>query len=714
LCSLAPEFELREKASRLDDLAQQSLLSFQDMLPTAVSSTQELLGSTFGTSSGPGASSASIRPTLGKRASSASTIATMNSFGHSPAPPTTQSTPGLLPGNSNGSSANLGSTGGLGAILSTSSVLESSSASSGSLFKPLRLTAEDIENKLPIRGPSPSPHKRPGLGPRATSFNAAFRQNISSTPHRRTGSHSPGLSDRPRPRVPSPPSTQPTVQPTAIDRESIGVWVKGVTSQQRLDPHLHTYLSSINAFSMPLRPNREALLRLYCDSVDKILPLLDKEQFLKLHNIGQAPTLLLHAVLLVAARHPRASQYLGHESVRQFCATTAAKIRTLLYAEVEQDRLTLVRIYALLSLHSEGPDGLENSCSDLQKALHYATSLGIHLERPFIEKQQLSKLWWSIWCMDRISACVNARPLIIHNEDIGVPMIQQQNEPQLFRLMAACSKLEKVIHLYRPGVKETVVPVEVDQLFMGDDTIDPLNAIHGLLHHTAVILAHKRVSTAERQKFQEETVVTQVAGNRITPLALITDKLKMEPGDVFKKFEDNFLADDDFSNDVDMDFQPPPATETVTDGRLLSAAGSVLRIIRNSKDLPPLPLLPYCVSLTLTVFLRTYPRGDSETGFSWKDSCSTLEGMADRWWVAGAMGTMGRNVFKSLEDESKQAAAAQLAVPTTAPNATVNDIRMEEQYLNMFSDLPNQTSFIDQALSLDAFDNVEQWFQEKR
>jgi hypothetical protein len=718
------------------------------------------------------------------------------------------------------------------------------------LESPPDSTASPKPGYSPGRPPSSGSGGRPGLGPRATSFNPSQLRGNSRMVHKRTNSHSPTNAPAKVPSTAPTPapslfaktgngggstyqneyyarySNQPAQQQTgpppqfqpfgnnirrpppgpgeSIDSESIGVWVKGESgSQQRLNPHLYTYLASINAFSMPLRPNREALIRLYCESVDQVLPLLDREQFIKLHNIGQAPTLLLHAVLLVAARHPQAGQYLGRQSVRQFCATTAAKIRALLFADVEQDRLTLVRIYALLSLHAEGPDGLENSCGDIQKAVHYAVSLGLHHEKPFVEKEELNRLWWTVWCMDRINACVNARPLIIDLKDVGLPMIREEDHANLGRLVKVCYKLERVIYLYRPLEQNKIVPPDVSDMFVGDDTFNPFQAILALLHHTAVILAHKRMDGgSDEQSLEEENVVTEVAGmtaptmasqstspqspyndqgNRTmgtmyTPLTMVLaeEKMKMKNQHGMKHDEDDLISnlgkqffnesDDKYRTDQQQRQQQRPqktnpqqqkrqANSERVNNLLLSAAGSILRIIKNASDLPPLPLVPYCASLTLTVFLRTYPRHDAETGFNWKDSCAELEKMAGRWWVAGAMGSMGWNVFRSLEEEGRQhqqqqqqqqqqqaeeqarrhAAEAEAAAAVQAQqqhqdndvmmsgtpdfdydNFTSNNSKsMEEQFLNMFSDLPNQTSFLDQALTLQSFDSMEPWLEEK-
>lgn len=532
----------------------------------------------------------------------------------------------------------------------------------------------------------------------------------------------------------------------------MGVWVKQVAVQPKLHPMIHEYLKSIEAFLMPLRPNRDGLINLYCESVHLVLPLLDKNQFLKLHDIGQAPTLLLHAVLLVAARHPQGKRYLGNEPVRDFCQKTADKIRALLYAEVEQDRLTLVRVYALLSLHSEGPDGLENSCCDLQKAIHYSISLGIHHERPFIDREELRKLWWTVWCMDRINACVNARPLICNLEDVSTHEITKAQHYNLGTLIDSCKKLENVIYLYRPNRKDRRELFLMDQDINELPVTDGTSAVFALLHYTAVVLAHKRgsedvspqsSSTSPPGAYTLDTPVTaQGYGRSHRRTSSSSRGPQMSPKRDFPQALLNRKVE--FSNTI-----------------LLRAAGFILNVIKNFRNvLPPLPLIPYCVSLTLTVFLRTYPKIDPNYGFTWKDGCSFLESMSDQWWVADAMGGMGRKVFGRLPEEPQedpsQAEVPQetpqepqaddpYAQPTTnadmdipdLPDMTKNNndfsavsaqpgtpllegsnssttpisgVPMEEQFLDMFSQLPNATSFLDEALANEHFDEINEWF----
>lgn len=544
-------------------------------------------------------------------------------------------------------------------------------------------------------------------------------------------------------------------------RESMGVWVKQVAVQPKLHPIIHEYLKSIEAFSMPLRPNRDGLINIYLSSIHEVLPLLDKDQFLKLHDIGQAPTLLLHAVLLVASRHPQAIAYLGTQPVRDFCQKTAEKIRALLYAEVEQDRLTLVRVYALLSLHSEGPDGLENSCCDLQKAIHYSISLGIHHERPFIDREELRRLWWTVWCMDRINACVNARPLICNLEDVSALEVSKDEHYNLGTLIESCKKLENVIYLYRPNHRSKRELLLLDQDVVQMPVEDGTSAVFALLHYTAVVLAHKR-STDDNPQSSNSTTSPPGTYTLDTPLSK-------------EEKPQNSTA----ANEAEYQNRKVEFSNTI----LLRAAGFILHVIQNYQQiLPPLPLIPYCVSLTLTVFLRSYPKADPNYGLTWKNGCSLLESMGPQWWVADAMGGMGRKVFGRLPENApehpyatespslikkqamksstkgskkplaqtlqkvspnvfartnpSQEPSANSAVLSNAEtmdslppfdaqgslfgspvnndsnssNTPIGGIPMEDQFLDMFSQLPNATSFLDEALATEHFDEISEWF----
>lgn len=479
-----------------------------------------------------------------------------------------------------------------------------------------------------------------------------------------------------------------------VEKDDIGVWVKGASIHQPLNQQLLTYLNSLHAFDLPPKQDRDGLIHTYFKYLHPLIPLLGKTAFLQMHARDECPTLLLHAVLLAACRHPSARKYIQSRSPRHFATLTATKIRALMFADIERDKLTVVRVLALMSLHSEGSDGLEKSCSDLEQAFHYAHFLGLHHERQSHPDQApMRRLWWCLWCLDRMSACVSARPVISRLDDVGVTGMRPSEEGWLTKLYDVCQLLDRVIAMYRPI--GSTIPPEVDfEVSYGKSDDSPFAAFMHLIRHAACILAHKRA----------------------------------------------------------------PESPEVNAAILLHSTKQILHIVKTQPALPPLPAVPYAVSLTLTVYLRLYPSPEAIAG--WHESCAVLDDLSKTWWVAEAMGGMARSVFRKLEEDlaNRQAeeaqavpivtsptirskrknvprnshdvvvsgssqsppvvtlandaslASAALPMSSGAPTANVTSRptsaagtvpALETQFLEMFSDLPNPTSFLDQALMLD-------------
>ncbi|KAK9358028.1 fungal-specific transcription factor domain-containing protein [Lipomyces starkeyi] len=499
-----------------------------------------------------------------------------------------------------------------------------------------------------------------------------------------------------------------------MEKDRIGVWVKGASMHQPINQHLIAYLDSLHAFDLPPRQDREGLINVYFKYVHPLMPLLDKAAFLRQHARDECPTLLLHAVQLAACRHSSARKFIHLRSPRHFASLTAAKIRALIFADIERDKLTVIRALALLSLHSEGSDGLEKSCSDLEQAFHYAHFLGLHHERrSHPDQAPIRRLWWCLWCLDRMSACVSARPVISRLDDVGVTGLRSNEEGWLSKLYEVCQVLDRVIMMYRPLGSTLPPEVDLHVTYGPDDVKSPFASFLQLLRHAACILAHKRA----------------------------------------------------------------PEAPEVNASILLHSTSQILHIVRTQSQLPPFPVVPYAVSLTLTVYLRLYPSPEATAG--WHESCAVLDDLAKTWWVAEAMGGMARSVFRKLEEdlanrqgvEEAMAAASGLSAPVgpppppaargpspakpsrrstskkeskaraqtqdsvvptfplptsvpitstganstlantsmstpisgTAPPVSVATPSLETQFLEMFSDLPNPTSFLDQALMLDDF-----------
>ncbi|KAG5362315.1 hypothetical protein CJU90_5017 [Yarrowia sp. C11] len=413
-------------------------------------------------------------------------------------------------------------------------------------------------------------------------------------------------------------------------KEDDPVWVKKSTPQ--LNPHLYAYLSSINAFSMPLKHIRDGLVDIYFEHMDTCLPLVDKTQFLNLHRQGQAPTLLMHAVLLAASRHSQAQTYI--QNLRQFAASTASKIRALLFAEVEQDRLTLVRVYALISLHAEGPDGAEQGCSDLQHAIHYSISLGIHHDRPFINKTSLQQLWWSIWCLDRLNSLINARPVIIDSRDVEVSKLEDNS--QLARLVSILESHETIMNLYR-GRNSDVSMKTITAMDIVRHKIQPLDSDSPFLQlvcHTLQLLLYPQTITIST------STVYGAFGNMSTPIALALT------------FSKN-------GRTAPLQFSGRSEFQTV-----LRSASQILHVSKNnSGSMPGLPVVAFSMQLAFIVLVRLF----HDRPMPFPDVCSILDMYSDRWWATEAMSMIGGGLLKgdAQQQQNKTPVPAQPPVNET-------------------------------------------------
>ncbi|KAJ8103736.1 hypothetical protein POJ06DRAFT_242688 [Lipomyces tetrasporus] len=430
------------------------------------------------------------------------------------------------------------------------------------------------------------------------------------------------------------------------DNDRVGIFVseRGLQNSTRrhivvppaLNSQLLTYLNTLRAFEFPGETERAGLLDIYFKYINSALPIVDRQLFMNQYAKGEHSTTLLHAIILAACRHFEAGAFLQGLKPRTFAATTHRKVQALLYAELEQDPLTLVRIYALLSMHSEGPEGLDQGAKDLAIAFHYAHTLGLHLRREVAGSSSadvtlVPKLWQSLWCLDRMSTCVNGRPMNSHPRDVGLEAADKSVEvcAVLARLTDACREIDWMIDLYRPNGPQ-IFPDIVLSSFRQDDPLPRL------VHCVSVILSYKRVYSLTGAS--PETVIQA----------------------------------------------------------LLSAALEILSILETSRDITPLPVIPYSASLTLTVFLRLYPAHEARTG--WRRSCQLLDTLGRYWWIADAMSSMGRTVFRKLEDDYK---------------AISDQLDLENRISDIFSgDGMTSSSVLDQASLFGELDKdvVDYWF----
>ncbi|GKZ23023.1 hypothetical protein AbraIFM66951_008954 [Aspergillus brasiliensis] len=226
------------------------------------------------------------------------------------------------------------------------------------------------------------------------------------------------------------------------------------------------YLSGMDACGHLPQSTRHQLFSIYFSKVNHILPLVDQASFTQANSDGIASVFLERAICLVAAKDRAAGPHLRFSndgpliSSRSFCSKLYQSLVVALNVGLEPDRLRRIRILALMSLHCEGYEGAEAASMHLCQAIHQAQTVGLHLDRPGRTLgDSLFNLFWCLWGLDRMHACIGGRPVILSDCDIGLekPKMQDLSPRSAFDIWFAISDLlSTVISLYRPSSDHTV------------------------------------------------------------------------------------------------------------------------------------------------------------------------------------------------------------------------------------------------------------------
>lgn len=209
---------------------------------------------------------------------------------------------------------------------------------------------------------------------------------------------------------------------------------------------------------------RQPLSAIYFSKVNHIVPIVDS-QFLHAQAGGSASVFLERAICLTAAKTRMANPHLRLVpdgpilSSRQFCSEIYKGLVVAMDTELEPNRLTRIRILALMSLHCEGYEGGEAASLHLCQAIHQAQTIGLHLSRPNqTSTDSLTKLFWCLWTLDKMHASIGGRPVLFADRDIGVvkPNFNDQKPRGAFEVWLSVSDLlATVISFYRPTAENT-------------------------------------------------------------------------------------------------------------------------------------------------------------------------------------------------------------------------------------------------------------------
>ncbi|CAM1508709.1 Fc.00g055570.m01.CDS01 [Cosmosporella sp. VM-42] len=424
--------------------------------------------------------------------------------------------------------------------------------------------------------------------------------------------------------------TRPSSPNSCQDQEKdhLGIWCRDQVAGSVGDPRtvaansLERYLNVIREFEIPDENVCAALCNIYFSSIHQFIPIVDEKAFR--YNLSQLKLSipLLLAVLLAASRDHQAQRYLwftgsaGERQLlqpREFSQRIYTHLASLLKAEAETDKMTLIQVHSLMSLHCEGPEGNEIASLNLLTAIHYLQVLGIHLPRAD-ETDKSGRTSTVFWCVcDRLNAAYNGRPTIIHERDMA-------NKPSFECLNAHDRKvlapfivwlkitnlLDKTISYYRPIEEPTSTGWEIgfpsfDEILSGEDL-----EMEPRLMHVLEIYYHA--------------------------VAILTSRFR--------------------------DWNPVTASNASS----IRQALSTLRMLQIAEDLsldelPALPIIPYTMTLCLTVAYRQCRQSVSTTADRATRHLTTaytiLESLASQWWMAEAMSKLGKRAMEKTRKVSR-------------------------------------------------------------
>lgn len=374
------------------------------------------------------------------------------------------------------------------------------------------------------------------------------------------------------------------------------------------------------------------LVAIYFSRVNHILPLVDHESFITNSTKGVASVFLERAISLVAAKDKAAGPHLRLipggplMAVRKFCSELYGGLVCAMEAGLEQDRVTSIRILALMSLHFEGHEGAEAASMHLCQAIHQAQTAGLHLERPNrLSADSLTTLFWCLWTLDKMHASIGGRPVFLGDGDIGIKKhdAAARHPKSAFGVWLALSELlSKVISFYRPTADDTT-GWETDypsfEDIMGDHIREDVDfATLGMLPMLCVIICIT-INLLQLGVLELYYHAISILSCRYRPFHRSGSSRPSYTRQGLGAVRINSLV----------------ASECV-------------------QDLPPLPIVPYAVSLSMGVSYQQFRSSKLITHFdraksSLETCCALLEELGVYWYSAEAMARLGRTALHQID-----------------------------------------------------------------
>ncbi|KAI1291367.1 hypothetical protein F5Y03DRAFT_376841 [Xylaria venustula] len=163
--------------------------------------------------------------------------------------------------------------------------------------------------------------------------------------------------------------------------------------------------------AMPLAPISDlipmerisALSDLYFSHIHPIIPILNEQEYRESLSAARTPPILAHVICLLAAKDSGADEHLyllrsSEVTVtsRQFCSHVYASITTALRTWNNLKKTTLISVLALLSLHQEGHNGVDEASGHLAQAVNHSQTLGLHILPHRDDGFEMKRTFWCL------------------------------------------------------------------------------------------------------------------------------------------------------------------------------------------------------------------------------------------------------------------------------------------------------------------------------
>ena len=390
---------------------------------------------------------------------------------------------------------------------------------------------------------------------------------------------------------------------------------KGDGGRRTLTAPHRNYLQAVGAFRVLPKDTQDAMITTYISCIDGLIPILNGGNLLRDYTGGNISIFLVQAICLVTCKIPEVDQFLRlYEDGPlldpiPFSRSLHIGLDAAMKADLEPDRMTKVQILTLMHLHNDGPGGIEESSQHLSQAIHDAWTAGLHIQTPGrTPTDEASLLWWMIWTLDRINACIGGRPIMIADRDIDLarPPLSVNTRAPITVWLRLGDLLDQIIDFYRPTADpdssgwEAEFPSWNSMLEDIDleGTLDSHLTVLELCYNVIAILSCRNASP-NHASYNRRIL----AANRIE--SLLSHPTTAHPD------------------------TPTPLA------------------------ISPIPLVPYAIGLSLTVAyrgLRDHSSDHSRTASALSARCEMLESLSSRWWTADAMAKLGRKALKSMQN----------------------------------------------------------------